>query len=204
MKLYYAPGVCSLAVHIVFLECKLPFTLTKVDLKTHQTEAGTDYYTINSKGAVPLLELDNGEHLSEGPVIAQYIADQADNTDIMPKVGTMARYRVMEWQSYIGAELHKNFGPLFGRPMALEAPIKEAFAGALKKKLRWVEQQLGNKNFLTGDTFTAADAYLYVICRWTKAVAIDLAADFPTLHRYAERIAQRPTVQAALKAEGLL
>lgn len=203
MKLYYAPGVCSLAVHIVSLECKLPVMLVKVDLKTHRTESGADYYTINAKGAVPLLELDNGEHLSEGPVIAQYIADQAGNTGIMPKAGTMPRYRVMEWQSYIGAELHKNFGPLFGRPIALEAPIKEAFAGALKKKLGWVERQLAHKNFLTGDTFTAADAYLYVICRWTKGVGIDLPTEFPGLHRYAERIAQRPTVQTALKEERL-
>lgn len=133
MKLYYSPGACSLAPHILLCEAELPHALVKVDTASHRTEDGIDFYTINPKGYVPVLELDNGERLTEGPVIAQLIADRAGREDLMPTAGSMARYRVMEWQSYITSELHKSFSPLFNP--ALDAAAKAVFGATLVKKL---------------------------------------------------------------------
>ncbi len=201
MKLYFSPGACSLAPHIVLREAGLPFSLVKVDTGTHKTEHGADYYTINPKGYVPLLELDDGQRLSEGPVIAQYVSDLAQRRDLMPAPGTMERYRVMEWQSYITSELHKSFSPLFNP--AFDSAAKALFADALRKKFAWVSQQLRGRQHLTGDTFTAADAYLFTVAGWAKYVGLDLS-DLEHLQAFLKRVAQRPAVQEAMKAERLI
>ncbi|GGY80448.1 glutathione transferase GstA [Pseudoduganella plicata] len=198
MKLYFAPGACSLAPHILLKETGLPHTLVKVNTGKHQTQDGTDFYTINPKGYVPVLELDDGQRLTEGPVIAQYIADHSGREDLMPAAGTIARYRVMEWQGYITSELHKSFSPLFNP--ALDAAAKAVFVALLRKKFGWVSQQLQDKASLTGDGFTAADAYLFTVAGWGKHVGLDLS-DLEPLQAYLERIASRPAVQAALAAE---
>ncbi len=201
MKLYFSPGACSLAPHIVLCEAGLPFTLEKVNVATHVLAVGGDYYAINAKGQVPLLELDDGERLSEGPVIAQYIADQAGNTTLMPAAGSLARYRVMSWQNYITSELHKSFSPLFSP--AFDATAKALHSQLLRKKYDWVDSQLADTPFLTGDSFTAADAYLFTVTGWAKLVGLDLS-DLPHLQAFLARVASRPAVQAAMKAEGLL
>lgn len=200
MKLFFSPGACSLVSHILLRETKLPADLVKVDTKSHKTEAGVDYYTLNPKGSVPLLQLDDGEYLSEGPVIAQYIADKAAREDLMPKAGSKARYRVMEWQNYVTSELHKAYSPLFN-PTFDEAG-KKYFLAALRKKYEWVSAQLGGKQFLTGNTFTAADAYLYVVTRWAKHVGLELS-DLGDLQAFMKRVSERPAVQEAIHAEGL-
>jgi glutathione S-transferase len=201
MKLYFSPGACSLAPHIVLCEAGLPFTLEKVDVAKHVLASGGDYYAINAKGQVPLLELDGGERLSEGPVIAQYVADQAGNTTLMPAAGSLARYRVMSWQNYITSELHKSFSPLF--TPAFDATAKATHSQLLRKKYDWVNSQLAHTPFLTGDTFTAADAYLFTVTGWAKIVGLDLSG-LPHLQAFLARVASRPAVQAAMKAEGLL
>lgn len=200
MKLFYSPGACSLAPHIVLRETRLPFTLEQVDTGTHKTKQGGDYYTINPKGYVPLLELDDGQRLSEGPIIAQYVSDKAGRHDLMPPPGSMARYRVMEWQNYVTAELHKFFSPLFNK--MLDDSAKGVFRSALRKKFEWVSSQLKGKQFLTGDNFTAADAYLFVVTNWAKHVNLDLS-DLQDLQTYLQRVAARPAVREALQAEGL-
>lgn len=201
MKLYYSPGSCSLAPHIILRETRVPFELVKVDIGAHKTQSGTDYYAINSKGYVPLLELDNGERLSEGPVIAQYLSEQAQRQDLIPAAGTMARYRVLEWQNYITSELHKAFAPLFDP--ASDANAKATVVELLRKKLAWVSEQLAGKQYLTGETFTAADAYLFVVASWARYVNMDLS-DLGNLQAFLQRVAARPAVQEALKAEGLV
>jgi len=200
MKLYYSPGACSLAPHIVLCEAQLPHTLIKVDTSTHRTEDGTDFFTINPKGSVPVLELDNGQRLSEGPIIAQFIADLTHSSNLMPAAGTMARYRVMEWQNYITSELHKSFSPLFNP--AIDAPAKAVFSSILINKFRWVSGQLRGKSYLTGDSFTSADAYLFAVAGWAAHVSLDLS-DFQHLQAFLQRVAARPAVQEAMKAEGL-
>ncbi|TMH12220.1 MAG: glutathione transferase GstA [Betaproteobacteria bacterium] len=201
MKLFYAPGACSLAPHILLRESQLPFELERVDTSAHKTQHGVDYYTINAKGYVPLLEFANGERLSEGPIISQYIADTAANTTLMPPAGSLQRYRVMEWQSYITSELHKSFSPLFNP--SLEASAKAVFSASLRKKFEWVSTQLEGKQYLTGDDFTAADAYLFTVANWAGYVKLDLT-DLKDLQGFMKRVAERPAVKAAMKAEGLL
>lgn len=201
MKLYYAAGACSLAPHIVLREAGLTFDLEKVDTKSHKTAAGVDFYTINPKGSVPLLQLANGELLSEGPVICRYIADTAGATALMPAAGTLARYRVEEWQNYITSELHKSFSPLFNP--AFPADGKAVVSAGLHKKFEWLSSQLEGKAYLTGDTFTVADAYLFVVTNWSKFVGLDLS-DLADLQAFQQRVAARPAVLAALKAEGLI
>lgn len=201
MKLYYSPGACSLAIHILLHECGSSFTLERVDTATHKTETGADYYGINPKGYVPLLQLDNGERLTEGPVIAQYVCDQAGNTDLMPAAGSMARYRVMEWQCYLNSELHQAFGPLFNPK--LEAASKALFVSRLQKKFSWIAEQLRGKQFLTGDSFSAADAYLFVLAGWAPYLKLELP-NTEELQGYLQRIAARPAVQKAMQSEGLL
>lgn len=200
-KLHYAPGACSLAPHIVLREAGATFTLEKVDTGTHRTADGSDYYAINPKGQVPVLELEDGTRLTEGPVVSQFIADRTGALALMPAAGSLARYRVMEWQNYITSELHKSFTPLFHG--GLDATAKKMLASVLRKKLEWVDGQLVNKSFLTGDAFTAADAYLFVVLGWAKFVQIDLV-DLKHLTAFMARVAARPAVQAAMKAEGLL
>jgi glutathione S-transferase len=201
MKLFYTPGACSLSPHIVLLEAGLPFTLEKVDLKTKKTAAGTDYLTINSKGAVPALALDEGAILTEGSVVVQYLADRAPESGLAPRAGTLERYRLMEMLSYIAAEVHKSFGPVFN-PKA-SADWKAAAVAAIGAKFDWLSGYLGAKPFLMGETFTVADAYLFTMLSWTGHAGIDLAK-WPVLAAYYARVRQRPKVQAALKAEGLI
>ena len=201
MKLYYSPGACSLAPHIVLREAAQTFTLSKVDTAKHVTAGGEDYYTINPRGMVPLLELDDGSRLSEGPVIAQFIADRAGASTLMPAAGSIERYRVMEWQNYITSELHKSFTPLFNPE--LDATAKQTLSTVLRKKLEWVNGQLSGRDFLTGKTFTAADAYLFTVLGWTKYVNLDIA-DLSNIQHFLSTVSQRPAVREAMKAEGLL
>lgn len=201
MKLFYATGACSLAPHILLRDTKLPFTLVRVDTKTHKLETGEDYYQINPKGAVPVLELDDGERLTEGPIVAQYICDKARRTDLMPAAGTWPRYRVMEWQNYVTSELHKSFSPLFNP--ATEESAKAASRAALRKRYTWVAERLADRAYLTGDTFTAADAYLFTVTRWAALVGIELG-DLQALQSFMQRVERREAVQEALIAEGLV
>jgi glutathione S-transferase len=201
MKLYYSPGVCSLSPHIVLRESGLPFTPVLASTKTHKLADGTDYYTINPKGYVPLLELDNGERLTEGPVIVQYIADQVPDKKLVPPAGTMARYRVMEWLNFITSEVHKGFSPLFNPAFPEEG--KAIYRAKVKDRLTWVDQQLEGKSYLMGEDFTVADPYLFTVVGWGKHVGVDIA-DLKNLSAYVARVAARPAVQEAMKAEGLL
>lgn len=200
-KLYYSPGACSLSPHIVLREAGLPFQLVMASTKTKKLADGSDYLAINPKGQVPLLELDDGQRLSEGPVIVQYIADQAPASGLMPPAGTMARYRVMEWLNYITSELHKGFTPLF--TPGTHEDTKASGRQKLTEKLTWVDGQLAGKTFLTGDSFTAADAYLFTVAGWGKYVGVDIAP-LANVSAFMARVAARPAVQEALKAEGLL
>jgi glutathione S-transferase len=201
MKLYYSPGACSLSPHIAFREAGLPVTLVKASTKTHQLDDGTDYYTINPKGYVPLLELDNGERLSEGPAIVQYLADQNPASGLAPPAGTLARYRLQEWLNFITAEIHKQFGPMFVPTTPVE--FKEILKEKLGKRFDWLSGELKGKDYLMGTQFTVADAYLFTVLRWSGFVGIDLAK-WPVLAAYEARVAARPKVQEALAAEGLV
>jgi glutathione S-transferase len=198
MKLYYAPGACSLNPHIMLREAGLPFELEKVDIRSHKTAKGTDYYSINPKGYVPALELDNGVVLTENPAIVQYIADQKPEAKLAPPNGTLDRYRLQEWLGFVGTEIHKTVGPLWN-PNISEAD-KKATHDKLKKRFEYVAKSLEGKQFLMGDQFTAADAYVFVMLGWAQYLKIDLSA-FPVLQSYHERIAARPAVKAALEAE---
>jgi len=201
MKLYFSPGACSLAPHIVLNESGLPFTLVKADLKAHQLEDGSDYYPITSKGQVPLLELDNGDRLSEGPAIVQYLADQVPAKNLAPANGTMARYRVQEWLNFITSELHKGIGGLFNPAMPEDG--KAVIRARAAAKLKWVDERLEGKQYLMGDAFTIADPYLFTVTNWTGHTGIDISG-LKNLGAFQARMAARPAVQAALKAEGLL
>jgi glutathione S-transferase len=201
MKLYYFAGACSLSPHIVALEAGLPFTMVKIDRNTKKTETGADYLTVNSKGAVPALQLDDGRVLTEGPAIVQYLADQKPESGLAPRAGTFERYQLMEILNYITSEVHKSFTPLFNP--ASSADIKEAAVTNLSKKFDWLSGFLGKKPYLMGDTFTVADAYLFTVLSWTGHVKIDLNR-WPVLAEYKSRIAHRPKVQQAMKEEGLI
>lgn len=201
MKLYYSPGACSLSPHIVLREAGLPFELVLASTKTKKLADGSDYNLINPKSQVPALELNDGQRLTEGPVIVQYIADQAPASGLAPAAGSMARYRVMEWLNFITSELHKGFSPLFNP--ATPADAKPMFSARVLDRLSWVDTQLEGKAYLTGDSFTVADAYLFVVTNWTQFVGIDISG-LKHLGAFMGRVAARPAVQAALKAEGLL
>jgi glutathione S-transferase len=200
MKLYYSPGACSLSPHIVLREAGLPFELEHVDLKTKKTKAGGDFLAVNPKGQVPVLVLDGGETLTEGPAIVQYLADHKPGAGLAPGAGTMPRYQLMEWLNYITSELHKSLGALFAptTPDGWKKLVKDG----LDAKLKHVEKQLGDKPYLLGTNFSVADAYLFTILNWTNFLKIDLAP-YPKLVAYQQRVAARPKVQEALKAEGL-
>ncbi len=201
MKLYFSPGACSLAPHALLIDIGRPFELIKVDISKGLTSQGERFSDITPKGAVPLLELDNGERLSEGVVICQYLCDQAGRTDLMPAAGTLARYRVMEWQNYITSELHKSFAPLFNGQAS--ADTKALFAAQLQRKFAWVSAQLADRPYLTGDTYTAADAYLFVVASWSAYVQLDLSAH-THLQAFMNRVKAHPAMHAAMTAEGLL
>ena len=200
-KLYYSPGACSLSPHIVLREAGLPFLLVMASTKTKKLADGSDYLAINPKGQVPLLELDDGERLSEGPAIVQYIADQAPASGLMPPAGTMARYRALEWLNFITSELHKGFTPLFAP--GTNEDTKASARQKLSERLAWVDSQLAGKTWLLGDHFTVADAYLFTVAGWGKYVGVDIAP-LANLSAFMGRVAARPAVQEALKAEGLL
>ena len=201
MKLYYSRGACSLSPHIVLLEAALPYTLEKVDLATKKTAAGVDYFTINSKGAVPALQLDDGKVLTEGPAIVQYLADQKPDSGLAPRAGTFERYQLMEMLNYITSEVHKGFSPLFNPKIS--ADWRSAALANLEKKFEWLSAFLKDKTFLMGNAFTVADAYLFTVLSWTRPLKIDLER-WPVLKAYQSRIAPRPAVQRALKESGLL
>lgn len=200
MKLYYSPAACSLAPHIALEESGLSYELVKVDLRTHKLANGIDYYTINPKGYVPLLELDDGERFSEAAVILQYIADNKPGT-LAPAYGTIERYRLNEWLNFIATEIHKQFTPLWHD----ETPeaTKAAQRAALGKRFELIEKTIAQQPYLTGSEFTIADAYLFTIARWAGPLKVDLTP-FPALRKFQERVAARPKVYAALKAEGLV
>jgi glutathione S-transferase len=201
MKLYYAPGACSMATHIMLNELGKKFTTEKVDLRAHKTEAGKDFTKINGKGYVPTLEIGKGEVLTEVSTILQYLADKSKSTKYLPKAGTMARYRAMETLNFIASELHKGIGGLFNpaMPDAGKALIKERVA----KRLAYVEGVLGKQKFIAGKTFSVADAYAFTVIRWCNGVGIDLSGH-KNISAYMAAIAKRPAVQATMKAEGLL
>jgi glutathione S-transferase len=201
MKLYYSPGACSLAPHIVLKESGLAFEAIAAPTKTHKLADGTDFYTINPLGYVPFLVLDDGRTLHEGPAIVQYIADLVPDKQLAPANGSWARYKLQEWLNTISTELHKGFSPLFTPNMPAEA--KEIVKARLVSRLNWVDGELAGKTFLMGDTFTVADAYLFVVAGWGKHVAVDISA-LANLSAFMTRVAARPAVQAALRAEGLL
>ena len=194
------PGACSLSPHIVLREAGLPFDLVKVDLATKKTEDGGDFLAVNPKGQVPTLGLDEGGILTEGSVIVQYVADRAPETGLLPGLGSLERYRVLEWLNFVGTELHKTFSPLFrpNTPEDYKAIVKQTLAA----KFTVVNEALEGKAYLTGDRFTAADAYCFTVLRWAKPMGFDLA-DWPNLASYMARVAERPAVAAALAAEGL-
>ncbi|MGO8857120.1 MAG: glutathione transferase GstA [Steroidobacteraceae bacterium] len=201
MKLFYTPGACSLSPHIVLLEAGLPFTMEKVDLKTKKTEKGSDFTSISSKGAVPALQLDDGRVLTEGPAVVQYLADQKPDLGLAPRAGSFERYQLVELLNYIASELHKGYSPLFNP--SISADWKTAVLANLDKKFQWLTTYIGDKNYLMGDTFTVADAYLFTVLSWSSHVGIDLAK-YHVLTAYLARVGHRPKVQAALKAEGLI
>ena len=201
MKLYYSPGACSLSPHIALQEAGLAYTPVLASTKSHKLQDGTDYYTINALGYVPVLELDNGERLREGPAIVQYIADQVPDKQLAPANGTLARYRLQEWLTFIGTELHKGFSPLFNP--ATPEEYKPVVRERLLQRLQWVDSQLAGKQYLMGDQFTVADGYLFTVTNWTQPTNLDISG-LANLAAYRERVGARPAVQAAMKAEGLL
>ncbi|MDE2367761.1 MAG: glutathione transferase GstA [Burkholderiales bacterium] len=201
MKLYYSPGACSLSPHIVLRESGLPFDLVLASTKTHKLPDGSDYYAINPKGYVPLLELDDGQRLSEGPAIVQYVADQVPAKQLAPAAGTMERYRLMEWLNFISTEVHKGFSPLFNPATPEDA--KPMARQRVTDRLSWIDTQLEGRDWLVGSHFTGADAYLFVVSGWAGYVGVDIS-NLKRLAAYRDRIAARPAVQAAMKAEGLL
>ena len=200
MKLFYSPGACSLSPHILLREAGLSFTPVRVDLKTHKTEDGADFHAISAKGYVPALQLDDGSMLTEGVAIDLWIADQVPAAGLAPRDG-MDRYRMIELLTFIATELHKNMGGLFvpGLPDA----TREMITQRLTARLGLIEQQLTGRTWLTGEQFTVADAYLFTVASWAKWVKFDLSP-WPQLGAYLARVAARPAVQAALKAEGLI
>jgi glutathione S-transferase len=201
MKLYFAPGACSLSPHIVLRESGAQFDLEQVNNAEKKTKSGQDFWKVNPKGQVPVLEVDGGDKLTEGPVIVQYIADKNPGAGLAPAPGTMERYRVQEWLNFITSELHKSFGPIF-RPTTPEE-FKTISKENLSKRFDWLDRQLAGKQYLMGDKFTIADAYLFTVLRWMARIGMDIAK-WPNLKAYFDRVQARPKVQEALKAEGLL
>jgi glutathione S-transferase len=201
MKLYYAPGACSLSPHIVASELGLDVALEKVDLKGHLTAHGTDFYSINPKGYVPTLEMENGEILTEGPAIVQYLADRKPASGLAPANGTPERYHLQEMLGFINSEIHKTYSPLFNDKTLPE--VRKDRLEYLAKRYAVIEKQLAGRDYLFGDRFTVADAYLFTVTHWAHHVKFDLAA-FPNVVAFQKRVAARPAVQKAMKEEGLI
>jgi glutathione S-transferase len=201
MKLYYSPGACSLSPHIVAREAGLPLQLQKVNTKDKSMEGGGDFWKVNPRGYVPVLELDNGERLTEGPAIVQYLADQKPESGLAPKNGTLERYRLQEWLNFLTSEVHKQFSPLF-RPNTPEE-YKKIAKENLANRFKWLDEQLAGKDYLSGKQFTVADAYAFVLLGWTKPTQIDLS-QWPNLQAFHKRVAARPKVKEAMQVEGLI
>jgi glutathione S-transferase len=201
MKLYYAPGACSLAPHIVSREAGLPLDLEKIDFGTRKTEKGEDYLAINPKGYVPALRLDDGQVMTEVAAVLQYLADQRPQSNLVPAFGTVERYRLMEWLTFISSELHKSFGPLFDPKTSPDA--KAAIKARLATRLKWLDGQLAGRDYLMGKQFSAADAYAFVVLNWAGMLDVDLSS-YPNVRTFIDRVAARPQVKEALRAEGLL
>jgi glutathione S-transferase len=200
MKLFYSPGACSLSPHIVARELGLDIKIERMDGKTHTYDGGKDYYAVNPKGSVPALQLDNGELLTEGAVIVQYLADQKPESGLAPRYGTMERYRLQEWLNFIATDLHKQLSPLYNPKVNDEgkAALKDRFV----QRVGVVAKRLEGQPWLMGQTYTVADAYLFTILRWTKRFEIDLK-QWPAVDAFMGRMMERPAVKAALAAEGL-
>ena len=202
MKLFYSPGACSLSPHIALAESGLPYQFEKVNLRAEPrlTESGADFRAINSKGYVPALQLDNGEILTEGPALVQYIADHAPEKNLAPANGTLARYRLQEALNFISTEVHKGFSPMF---YSQDEAVKDAAWQRLSTRLDALNATLGQQDYLLGDSYTVADGYLFVVCSWAPRVGVDLSAH-ANIQAFSARVAARPAVQAAMRAEGLL
>ena len=201
MKLYYSPGACSLSPHIALLEAGLPYDLVKVDLRAKKLENGDDYLKVNPKGQVPALSLDNGELLTEGPLIVQMIADKAAGKNLAPARDSAERYRLQEWLNFITTELHKNFGPMFSPVLADDA--KAFFKDRVMAKFKYIDGALAGRDYLMGKHFTVADGYLFTMLSWADRMKFDLSA-MPNLVAYKALVAARPKVQEALTKEGLM
>jgi glutathione S-transferase len=201
MKLYFAPGACSLSPHIALQESGLPFQATRADLKTKLMADGSDYKTKNPLGYVPALELDDGSMLFEGPAIVQYIADQVPAKQLAPANGTMARYQLQSWLNFVSTEMHKGFSPLFNpaTPDASKTMAKDRLA----TRFAHLEKHFASHEYLLGKAYSVADGYLFTVLNWTRPTQIDLTP-YPNLRAYHQRVAARPAVQAAMKAEGLV
>ena len=200
MKLYYSPGACSLSPHIVLRETNTPFELVKTDLKTKKTENGQDFWRVNPAGYVPALELEDGQILTEGPAIVQYIADTAGATNLAPRSGSIERYKVQSWLNFVAAELHKSFSPLFNGNIPEDC--KAVSRDRLLSRMALVDKHLASNDYLTGADFTVADAYAFTVLGWSRPMKIDLSG-FGNIADYLARIAARPAVMAAMNAEGL-
>ncbi len=200
MKLYFAPGACSMSPHIVAQEAGIPLTLVKVDTSTKKLADGGDYWAINPKGYVPAIQLDNGEVLTEGPAIVQYLADSRPDAKLVPPNGTLERYRVQEMLGYINSEIHKAYSPLFNP--ATSAELRKDREAYLHKRYALLDKRLANQRYLFGDQFTIADAYLFTVTNWARPAKVDLS-EFANLAAFQARVAERPAVQAAMVAEGL-
>ena len=200
MKLFYAPGACSLASHIVAQELGLPLELDKVNLATKVTDSGADFASLNPKGYVPALQLDDGSILTEGTAIVQYLADAKPAAGLAPANGTIDRYRLQALLGYINSELHKSYSPLFNPAATPE--VRAERQAYLRKRYAYIENELNGKQYLTGDTFTVADAYLFTVTNWANTVKLDLS-EFKNLAAFQQRVAARPAVRAAMMAEGL-
>ena len=201
MKLYYSPGACSLSVHIPLHEAGMAFTPIKAPTKTHKLDDGTDYYSINPLGYVPLLELDDGTRLMEAPALLQYIADQVPGKHLAPANGSVARAQVNGWLNFVSSELHKNFAPLFNP--TTPADYKPMVAERLLSRFQWVNEQLAGQQYLVGNSFSVADVYLFNVSNWAPLVKVDLSG-LANLAAFRAHMAQRPAVQAAMRAEGLI
>ena len=201
MKLYYSPGVCSLSPHIALREAGIEAELIKVDIGKHTLADGSDFHAVNPRGYVPILVLDDGSQMSEGPAIVQYIADLAPAAQLAPANGSMARYRLQEWLGFVNSELHKAMAPMFD-PSTTDS-VKTSIRAKLAKRFDWVSEQLADRPYTLGERFSVADGYLFTILNWTKWIGMDLAK-WPVLGAYQARVGARPAVRAAMQVEGLL
>ena len=201
MKLYYAPGACSMAPHIVLREAGYKFDLEKVDIPSKKTASGADYWKVNPKGYVPALQLDDGQILTEVAVIMQYLADQKPESGLAPKAGTMERYRLMEWLNFISSEIHKTLGALFNPKITPE--WKDNQIALFGRRYDHLARALGNKPYLMGDKFSIADAYLFTVLSWSGYLKLDMSK-WPTLKDYMVRVNARPAVKEAMRAEDLI